>query len=127
MRHLKRFESFVNDTNRDVTSTELIPKYNPVVNKKAEEFVDSLLNGNYAILFKVAGMKMPKNLHSSEMDDLFDEVREKSIKYFIEHPESIGKEELVMKQFKVNGGDGIPRMYGNVGGTSHANSLITGQ
>ena len=126
MRKLKRYENFITDLNRDSSALDYVPKHNPVVNQKAQEFVDSLMHNNYELLFKVAGVEMPKDLDSTEMDPLFDEVREKAIEYFIQNPETIGKEDLVIKQFKVNGGDGIPRMS-NIGGTSHAASLRIGE
>ena len=126
MRKLKKYENFISDLNRDSSALDYVPKHNPVINQKAQEFVDSLMHNNYELLFKVAGMEMPKDLHSTEMDPLFDEVREKAIKYFIENPEQIGKEDSLVKQFKVNGGDGIPRMS-NIGGTSHANSIRIGE
>jgi hypothetical protein len=126
MKFLKQYENFITDLNRDSSALDYVPKHNPVINQKAQEFVDSLMHNNYELLFKVAGIEMPKDLDSTQMDPLFDEVREKAIEYFIQNPEAIGKEDLVMKQFKVNAGDGIPRVS-NVGGTSHAASLRIGE
>ncbi len=126
MRKLKKYENFITDLNRDSSALDYVPRHNPVVNQEAQEFVDSLMHNNYEILFKVAGVEMPKDLDSNDMDPLFDDVREKAIKYFIKNPELIGKEDMVVKQFKVNGGDGIPRMS-NIGGTSHANSIRIGE
>lgn len=126
MRKLKKYENFITDLNRDSSALDYVPRHNPVVNQEAQEFVDSMMHNNYEILFKVAGVEMPKDLDSNDMDPLFDDVREKAIKYFIKNPELIGKEDMVVKQFKVNGGDGIPRMS-NIGGTSHANSIRIGE
>ena len=93
MKWIKKYESFVNDNNRDSDSIDFLPKYNPVVRQQATEYVDSKLKSNeFADMFKVIGMTPPKELKSEDMDSLFDEVREKAIEFFVENPEAIGKE-----------------------------------
>lgn len=124
MKWIKKYENFTNDNNRDSSSIDYLPKFNPVIRQKATEFVDSLLKSDYDKLFKLVGMEMPE-VGSNEMDELFDEVREKAIEYYVNNPEAIGKE-IELKTFKINGGDGTPRTN-NIGGTSHANSIRIGE
>lgn len=127
MKWMKKFETFVTDLNRDTETTDYVPKHNPVLRQVATEFVDSLLKGNdYSKLFKLVGIELPKEIEGSEIDDLFDEVKNKAIEYFIDNPEQIGKE-ITVNQFQVNSGDGIPRVQSNLGGSSHANSLRIGE
>ena len=127
MKWMKKFETFVTDLNRDTETTDYVPKHNPVLRQVATEFVDSLLKGNdYDKLFKLVGMELPKEIEGSELDELFDEVKDKAIEFFIDNPEQIGKD-ITLKQFSINGGDGIPRVQNNLGGSSHANSLIIGE
>ncbi len=124
MKWIKKYETFTNDNNRDSSSIDYLPKFNPATKQEATEFVDSLLKSDYDKLFKLVGMEMPE-VGSSEMDELFDEVREKAIEYYVNNPEAIGKE-IELKTFKVNGGDGAPRTN-NIGGTSQSNSIRIGE
>ena len=72
--------NFTNDNNRDSNSLDYLPKYNPVINQEAAEYVDSILKSNeFDKLFKLVGVEMPKDIKGDEMDPLFDEVREKAI------------------------------------------------
>lgn len=124
MKWIKKYETFTNDNNRDSSSIDYLPKFNPAIKQEATEFVESLLKSDYDKLFKLVGMEMPE-VGSSEMDELFDEVREKAIEYYVNNPEAIGKE-IELKSFKVNGGDGASRTN-NIGGTSFANSIRIGE
>jgi hypothetical protein len=93
MKWIKKYESFVNDNNRDADSIDFLPKYNPVVRQQATEYVEAKLKSNeFGDMFKVIGMDPPKDLKSEDMDSLFDEVKEKAIEFFVENPEAIGKE-----------------------------------
>jgi hypothetical protein len=107
---IKKFENFINDDIRDFGSTDYVPKFNPAVNQKVIEYVDDKLKSNDFIdIFNAAGVKAPKDLKGEEMDKLFDDVREKAIKYFNENPEEIGKP-IKFNTYAVNGGDGVPRI-----------------
>jgi hypothetical protein len=127
MLHLKRFESFVNDVNRANMVSWDTPSYNPIDNQKAKEFVESLVKPNPKLLFQMAGLEMPKEISGQELDELVDQAKEKAIEFLKKNPEMIWKEEYVMKHFKVNAGDGVSRVQPNLGGSSHANSLVVGQ
>jgi hypothetical protein len=133
MKWIKKYESFVNDNNRDSDSIDFLPKYNPVVRQQATEYVDSKLKSNeFADMFKVIGMTPPKELKSEDMDSLFDEVREKAIEFFVENPEEIGKEIKFSsipngdKQKLSNHTDRVPTTN-NIGGTSQTASGRIGE
>jgi hypothetical protein len=124
MKYLKKYESFIDDSNRDSSSIDFVPKYNPIINKGAKEYVDSLVDdGNYDLVFKIAKMNMPDE-ESNDFDGIFDEAKEKATKYFINNPEAIGKELNIKIPSKNN--NRIPRTN-NIGGTSHAASIRIGE
>jgi hypothetical protein len=127
MKFVKKFENFINDLNREDNSTDLLPAYNPVVKLGAEEYVDLYLRGgDCTLLYKVTGMKKPSpDATPDEFDKHFDDLRDSAIDYFSEHPGEI-KSPFSPETGKPSG-DGIPRMYGSVGGSSHANSLRVGE
>ena len=132
MKWIKKYENFTNDNNRDSNSLDYLPKYNPVINQEAAEYVDSILKSNeFDKLFKLVGVEMPKDIKGDEMDPLFDEVREKAIEYYIEHPEAIGKE-ISIKQLPGNkqnlssNSDRLPTTN-NIGGTSQTASGRIGE
>jgi hypothetical protein len=127
MKFVKKFENFVNDLNRESDSTDFLPGYNPVVKLGAEEWVDTIMSGSdFTILYKVSGLKKPSpDVTPDEFDKHFDDLREEAIKYYTEHPDAI-RREISPKTGKPSG-DGIPRMYGNVGGSGHANSIRVGE
>lgn len=116
MKKLKKYENFINDNDRDVSSIDYLPKYNPVTNQRVIEYVDDKLKSNdFLDIFNAAGVVAPKDLKGEDMDNLFDMVRDKAIKYFNENPEEIGKP-IKFNTYAVNGGDGVPRTN-NIGGT----------
>ena len=124
MKWIKKYETFVNDDNRGEDTQ--YPQLNPVIKMNASEYVDSKLKTEEKFdMFRVAGVVPPKDLNSTEFNDLFDTIREKAIEYFTNNPEEMGKP-IVYKNFPVNGGDGIPRTN-NVGGSSHSNSRVIGE
>lgn len=117
MKHLKKFESFVNDDNRGEDTQ--YPELNIALKNEVTEYVDSLLNSNdYHSLVETLGMELPKNISGEELDKFFDEVREKAIEYFMKNPEEVQKVGFKMNNFKVGGGDGVVRTN-NIGGSSH--------
>ena len=122
---MKKFETFINDDNRDAASLDLLPKHNPAVDLAAKNYVDDIIKSNdLNLLFKAAGVKPPKNLTSMTMDDVYDEIKQKAIDYYIENPQDIGKD---IPQRKVNkGGDGVVRTN-NIGGALHSNSPRVGE
>lgn len=123
---MKKFETFITDNNRDKSSIDFLPKYNPVVQQNAKKYVDEIIqNGDLNLLYKAVGVEPPKDVNSMNMDDIYDEIKQKAIDYYIENPESMGKD-IPMKKFKVNAGDGIPRTN-NVGGALHSNSPRIGE
>ena len=133
MKWIKKYESFVNDNNRDTAAIDFLPKNNPVIKLQATEYVDDKLKSNeFAEIFKVVGMDPPKELKGSEMDELFDEVREKAIDYFVENPEAIGKPVKFSsmansdKQKLSNQNDRVPTTN-NIGGTSQSSSQRIGE
>jgi len=126
MKNIKKFESFINDTNRDSQSLDLLPKYNPIIIKRAKEYVEELSKSKFRLIFDIARMEFPRFISSQDMDEVFDEAKEKAVEYFIEHPEAIGDEKMILKQFPQNGGDGIPRVQ-NIGGTSHTSNFRIGE
>lgn len=113
MKWIKKFESFVNDDNRgDETQ---YPQLNPVLKMEVTEYVEDKLKSNeFADILHVAGIKAPSDISSQELEELFDEAREKAITYYINNPEEMGKE-VDYKSYKVNGGDGVARTN-NIGG-----------
>jgi hypothetical protein len=126
MKKFKEFESMVTDDDRDSSSIDFLPKHNPVVQQNAKSYVDQIIQGNdLKLLYRAAGEEPPKNIDSMNMDDIYDELKQKAIDYFIENPEAIGKD-IPMKKYKVNGGDGISRTN-NLGGALHANSPRVGE
>jgi hypothetical protein len=126
MKKFKEFESMVTDDDRDSSSIDFLPKHNPVVQQNAKSYVDQIIQGNdLKLLYRAAGEEPPKNIDSMNMDDIYDELKQKAIEYFIENPEAIGKD-IPMNKYKVNGGDGISRTN-NLGGALHANSPRVGE
>lgn len=133
MKWIKKYESFVNDNNRDTAAIDFLPKHNPVIKQQATQYVDDKMKSNeFAEMFKVVGMEPPKDLKGSEMDDLFDEVREKAIDYFVENPEAIGNPVKFSsmanndKQKLSNQNDRVPTTN-NIGGTSQSASQRIGE
>jgi hypothetical protein len=126
MKFIKKFENFVNDFNREDTSTDFLPGYNPVVKLGAEEWVDIIMSGDFTFLYKLTGLEKPSpDVTPDEFDKHFDDLRGEAIKYYTEHPDAI-RREISPKTGKPSG-DGIPRMYGSVGGSGHANSIRVGE
>ena len=114
MIYLKQFEAF-HRTGIDDGTSEVMPEYNPILNKKVEDFVNDLLSkGRYEDCAKLIGEKLPKGLETDQMDEYADGLKERAIKYFIKNPESIGND-IDYQMIKVPGGDGISRTN-NVGG-----------
>lgn len=124
MKWIRTYETFVNDDNR---GDEIkYPELNPVVKIEASEYVDSKLKSNeYMEIFNIVGVEPPSDINGGELDDIFDEVREKAIEYYTNNPEEI-KTPITHKTFNVNGGDGVARTN-NVGGSSHTNSRLVGE
>lgn len=122
---MKKYENFINDDNRDATSLDLLPKHNPAVDLAAKNYVDDIMKSNdLNLLFKAAGVEPPKNLSSMNMDDVYDEIKQKAIDYYIENPHDMGKDIPNRKIQK--SGDGIPRTN-NIGGSLHSNSPRIGE
>lgn len=122
---MKKFENFVNDDNRDATSLDLLPKHNPAVDLAAKNYVEDIMKSNdLNLLFKAAGVEPPKNLSSMNMDDVYDEIKQKAIDYYIENPHDMGKDIPTRKIQK--GGPAAP-ITNNVGGALHSNSPRVGE
>lgn len=115
MKYIRTFESFVTDDNRGEDTQ--FPQHNAALKAEVVEYVDTVLNSNeYSKLVDLLGMEMPKNVSGEEVDEFFDDVREKAIEYFIKNPEQLGKTGgFVINKFNVAGGDGIARTN-NIGG-----------
>lgn len=125
MKFIKKYESF-HGTGVDDGSGEQIPGYNPVINQRVKEFVDSLCGkGRHDELEKLMGTKMPPNLSSDKMDEYEDSLKDRAIKYFVENPEILPAE-VGINTYKVPAGDGIVRTN-KVGGTSQTGSFRIGQ
>lgn len=124
MKWIKTYETFVNDDNRGEDTR--FPELNPVLKMTATEYVDSKMKTDEKFeLFKVAGVDPKQDLSPEEVDEMFDEVREKAIEYYTKNPEEMGKPVSIQK-FPVYAGDGVSRTN-NVGGHSHANSPRIGE
>jgi len=116
MKYIKKFENFVNDENRGETAEYPAEAKDPSLSTKIKNFINHKLDHDYKSLFDVVGMKMPSDLNGEELDKIFDEVREKAIKYYMEHPEELEDWEVQMKPYKYAGsGDAIPKVQ-KVGG-----------
>jgi hypothetical protein len=125
MKWIKKFENFINDDSREASSTDFVSSYNSDINNRAKQFVDNLTPADLLNLFKSKFEINAEGLTPDEFNKLEDELREKAVKYFIDNPSEMTKYEpgAALKPT----GDGIPRMYGNVGGSSHANSIRIGE
>jgi len=122
---MKKFETFINDDNRDATSLDLLPKHNPARDLAAKNYVEDIIKGNdLNLLFKAAGVKPPKNLSSVNMDDAFDEIKKKAIEYYIENPHDMGKD---IPNRKVHKSDSPAPVTNNIGGALHSNSPRVGE
>lgn len=122
---MKKFENFINDDTRDSSSLDLLPKHNPAVDLAAKNYVDDIIKSNdLNLLFKAAGVKPPKNLSSMNMDDVYDEIKQKAIDYYIENPHDMGKD---IPQRKVQKGGPAAPITNNVGGALHSNSPRVGE
>jgi hypothetical protein len=115
MKYLKYFEEMNSQELQD-SSTQLVPAFNPVTNQRATEKVDKMTPTDILNLW---GIKQGET-NFADLEDL----EKKAIDFFIKNPEHIDEPNFVMPQ---KTGDGIPRMYGNVGGSSHANSIRVGE
>lgn len=125
MKFIKKYESF-HGTGVDDGSGEQIPGYNPVINQRVREFVDSLCGkGRQDELAKIIGEKVPSDLGSDSMDEYEDKLKERVIKYLIDNPEALPSE-VGINTYKVPAGDGITRTN-KVGGTSQTGSFRIGQ
>lgn len=116
MKYIKKFESFVNDTNRDIQDAAY-PELNPATKQSASEYVDKKLGCNeYLEIFNAIGMEDPGKKPGKEMDEAFDKARELGIKHFTENPEQMDSSGNVdYKPYKVGSSDGVSRTT-NVGG-----------
>jgi hypothetical protein len=108
MKYLKTFEMH-SDTGLDDGVGEVIPDYNPDMNKKITDYIEDLAGrGAWEEIAKITKMDIPKNITSREMDEKGDEIKDKAIKHLIENPELL-PQEIGFKTYKVPGGDGISR------------------
>jgi hypothetical protein len=124
MKWIKTYETFLNDEERGEAMD--YPTSTPVDMIEAKDYVDMKLKSNeFAEIFKAVGVEPPKDLTHENIEEKFDEVREKAIKYFTDNPEEI-KMPPQHQTYRVNGGDGISRTQ-NIGGSSHANSRSIGE
>jgi hypothetical protein len=128
MKWIKTYETFTTDDNRG--DDQQYPQYNQALRQEAKKWVEAIRNSeNRFYLFKIAGLKLPKEIHSDEMDKIFDEAEEKAIDYFVRHREEIGqKVDFTAQPIVIPGakGYGIPTMN-NIGGSSHAGSIRIGE
>jgi hypothetical protein len=129
MKFVKKFENFINDLNREDNSTDFLPAYNAANNLGAENWVEILFSvKDFDYLEKITKMEEEKPNEETSPEDFeryFDKLREKAIQYFKDNPSEI-KNQYEPTTGKPSG-DGIPKMYGSVGGTSHANSRRVGE
>ena len=81
MRWIKNFENFTQDTNaftqtdtgRGADDAQFDHSNSPVIRQKAKEYVAKVLHSNdYKKIFNDLGKEVPKDLHSNEMDSMFD-------------------------------------------------------
>lgn len=122
MKYIRTFESFVTDDNRGEDTQ--YPQHNAALKSEVTEYVDTILRSNeYHNLVELVGMKLPKNVSGEEIDEFFDEVREKAIEHFIENPEQIKKLGFTINNYQVPGNDGVPRTN-KVGGTMPVSESI---
>lgn len=122
MKYIRTFESFVTDDNRGEDTQ--YPQYNAALKSEVVEYVDGILNSNeYHKVVDLLGLELPKNVSGEEIDEFFDDVREKAIKYFMANPEQIEKTGFSIKTFNVPGNDGVPRTN-KVGGTMPVSESI---
>jgi len=102
----------------------------PVLKQQVERFVDSMMGNEITILCKKIGIKAPKDLQGSEMDDFADKVREKAIAFFMKNPAHMdADDDKKLKKdikFTMDDTDRVP-LTNNIGGTSFANSIHVGQ
>lgn len=93
----------------------------PVLRLKVQEYVDGLLYSNQSILiFDALGLEQPKDLEGAEMDDMYDQIRDKAIKYFMKNPHKMREPgDIEVQEIGVEGDnvtintDGIPRVTGD--------------
>lgn len=106
MKFIKTFENF-DPTGVDGGDLEVVPAYNPVVKQNATTFVDEEFKKEYMSMIAASGVDRSE-YDESEMEEMFDKVREKAIEYYTRNPELIGKE-IDVKKFPVPAGDGVVR------------------
>jgi len=88
----------------------------PVLKQQVIAYVDNILYSNRGkLIFDLLGIEQPKDLEGAEMDDMYDTVKEKAIKYFMKHPHKmIDEEEMDVNPMPIDANstntDGIPRV-----------------
>lgn len=121
MKFIKKYETFTNDESRTNITEE--PKYNPVNNLKAKNYVELVFSKGAGDevnqICKEIGCEMP----SSEEE--LDKSKEEAIKYFIENPERMKSFDQPISKIQQTG-DASPRTN-NIGGTSFSNSTHVGE
>ena len=136
---MKKFENFINDDNRDNTSLDLLPKYNPVVNLEYGKYIDKLLDKNREELTSLAGIKRTKKGNYKFLDEEYEthtemfsdekrveEIKKIALDYCINNQVKMKSDTELDLAIPLKSGDGIPRVD-KVGGTSHANSPRIGE
>ena len=105
LKHVELFEEF-EEYDGVPEYGERMPKFNPVVNMAAKEYVeDSLARFEYVDVFKNAGIEI------GEDDVPNDEDIEKAIEFYYNNPERIPQNNSFSK-YPVDGGDGVARIFG---------------
>jgi hypothetical protein len=123
---MKKFETFINDDNRDATSLDLLPKHNPVVNLGAKEYVEEMVDKNdFELLFRAARVSPKKPMEALSDQDITDKIKQRAVDYYIKNPEAIGRGLPALPPLKKSG-DGISRTN-NLGGSLHSSSLRVGE
>ena len=121
MKFIKKYETFTNDESRTNIPEE--PKYNPVNNLKAKNYVELVFSKGAGDevnqICKEIGCEMPSS------DEELDEAKESAIKYFIKNPERIKSFDQPVSKIQQTG-DAAPRTN-NIGGTSFTNSTHIGE
>lgn len=94
---------------------------NPVLRLQVQDYVDGLLYSNQAILiFDALGLKQPDDVEGAEMDDMYDQIRDKAIDYFMKNPHKMQEpDDIEVEEIPIEGDniaintDGIPRVTGD--------------
>lgn len=130
MKHLKKFDKFkesvgFGDSVSGIGADEgtFDHSNSPVLRQQVQAYVDEILYSNQSkIIFDALGLEQPKELEGAEMDSMYDEIRDKAIKFFMKHPHKmVDIQEMDIKQTPIDARstntDGVPRTN-NIGGTS---------